>query len=147
MPGADRERASQGAPATEERNDREGATGRGPRSGTSPESSNEHREDDGRASIAGRCREPTGSEHRRERQRPRSGTTAKAPRAVDRGAERVRSRAMSIARTTGERASQGDAGSRQGASIAGSASDRGAERPRRRHGPWTEERNESGVEQ
>ncbi|MET0765121.1 MAG: galactose-1-phosphate uridylyltransferase [Blastococcus sp.] len=48
--------------------------------------------------------------------------------------------------TTGERASQGDAGSRQGVSIAGSASDRGAERPRRRPMGQTEERNEPGVE-
>src|SRR4051795_5010979 len=54
-------------------------------------------DDDGRASIAGRCPEPTGSEHRRERQRPRSGTTAEATHVVDRGAERVRSGAMSAA--------------------------------------------------
>jgi 2-C-methyl-D-erythritol 4-phosphate cytidylyltransferase len=51
-----------------------------------------------------------------------------------------------IARTTGERASQGDAGSRQGVSIAASASERGAERPRRRPAVQTEERNERGVE-
>jgi hypothetical protein len=48
-------------------------------------------DDDGRASIAGRCPEPTGSEHRSERQRARSGATAEATNVVDRGAERVRS--------------------------------------------------------
>jgi 2-oxo-4-hydroxy-4-carboxy-5-ureidoimidazoline decarboxylase len=47
---------------------------------------------------------------------------------------------------TGERASQRDAGSRQGASIAASASERGAERPRRRPVSVSEERNESGEE-
>src|SRR3712207_8880837 len=56
--------------------------------GAERERRDEPREDDGRASIAGRCREPTGSEHRRERQRPRSGTTAEAIHVADRGAER-----------------------------------------------------------
>ena len=46
-------------------------------------------EDDGRASIAGRCPDPAGSEHRSERRRARSEATDDA----DRGAERGRSRA------------------------------------------------------
>ena len=49
------------------------------------------------------------------------------------------------ASTTFERASQGDARSRQRVSIAASASERGAERARRRPVPSTEARNESGV--
>jgi hypothetical protein len=49
---------------------------------------------------------------------------------------------MSNARTTVERASQGDARSRQGVSVAASADERGAERPM----AWTAERNETGVE-
>src|SRR3954465_3513946 len=57
-------------------------------------------DEDGRASIAGRCPEPTGSEHRRERQRPRSGTTAEATHVVDRGAERDRSRGEGTVSTT-----------------------------------------------
>src|SRR3954452_9614944 len=39
-------------------------------------------------------REPTGSEHRSERQRARSGATAEATDDVERGAERARSRAV-----------------------------------------------------
>ncbi len=58
----------------------------------------------------------------------------------------LRVRSLVDANTTGERASQGDARSRQGGSIAASASERGAERPRRRLTASTEERNESGVE-
>jgi hypothetical protein len=48
----------------------------------------EERENDARASIAGRCLEPTVSEHRSERQRARSGASAEATDGVDRGAER-----------------------------------------------------------
>jgi 2-oxo-4-hydroxy-4-carboxy-5-ureidoimidazoline decarboxylase len=53
---------------------------------------------------------------------------------------------VSSATATGERALQGDAGSRPGASIAASAGERGAERPRRRPMTSTEERDESGAE-
>jgi 2-oxo-4-hydroxy-4-carboxy-5-ureidoimidazoline decarboxylase len=58
----------------------------------------------------------------------------------------LRVRGIVGANTTGERASQEDARSRQGVSIVASAGERGAERPRRRPTTSTEERKESGVE-
>jgi ABC-type Mn2+/Zn2+ transport system ATPase subunit len=53
---------------------------------------------------------------------------------------------LSLARATGERASQRDARSRRGVSIAASPGERGAERPGRRPQASSEERNETGIE-
>ena len=77
----------------------------------------------------------------------RSGEDPAHPRADGRPPGRaVRQGAWNGGPVTRERASQGDAVSRQGVSIAASASERGAERPRRRPMPATEERNECGTE-
>src|SRR5205807_775453 len=64
-----------------------------PGAGPLPSAGDERRDDDERAGIAAR-KEPAGREHRSE-DRARSGPTAEATSAIERGAQRARSRAVS----------------------------------------------------